>query len=226
MLDQAFEALQTYDWGVDPKQLDPIGEAVITTRADAEARAMLESRLAAVLPGGAPRAAKDYACRQLRTVGTAASVPALAKLLADEELSHMARYALERIPAPDAGYALRTALADTRGELKIGVIASLGVRGEESSVAPLAGLLADPDKDVAAAAAQALGAIGSTAAVKALAAAKPGPDRKPVVEDALLACAEHLAAKGMAKEAKATYDWILGHQPSARARDAAQRGLE
>ena len=29
MLDQAFEALKTYDWGTDPNALKPIDEAVI-----------------------------------------------------------------------------------------------------------------------------------------------------------------------------------------------------
>ncbi len=36
-------------------------------------------------------------------IGTAESVPALAALLPDKDLSHMARYALERIPAPGSG---------------------------------------------------------------------------------------------------------------------------
>jgi len=44
-------------------------------------------------------------------VGTASSVPALAALLTDNELSHMARFALERMPAAEAGAALREAFA-------------------------------------------------------------------------------------------------------------------
>ena len=49
----------------------------------------------------------------------------LAALLPDEKLSHMARFALERIPAPEAAKALREALSKTQGEVKIGVISSL-----------------------------------------------------------------------------------------------------
>ena len=41
-LDKAFDALKTYDWGTDRKQMDPIDEAVIATRGDAEARKALE----------------------------------------------------------------------------------------------------------------------------------------------------------------------------------------
>lgn len=226
MTDQAFEALKTFDWGADLEVLQPIGDAVILTRGDAAARKDLETKLAAVLDTGAPRAAKDYVCRQLRTVGTAASVPALATLLPDEELSHMARYALERIPAPDAGGALRQVLSDTSGKLQIGIIASLGVRGEDTSVEPLGALLADKDQNVARAAARALGAIGSAAAVKALAAAHVSPATKPAIEDALLTCAERLAATGNASEAKSTCEWILKHQPSDQARAAAERGLK
>jgi len=48
MLDQAFEALKTYDWGKDLNALKPIDEAAITTRDDAAARKELETRLAAM----------------------------------------------------------------------------------------------------------------------------------------------------------------------------------
>ena len=85
MLDQAFEALKTYDWGMDRHVLDPIDEAVVTTHNDPAARKDLELRLLAVLQSKAPRDARDYVCRQLRTIGTAASVPALEALLADPE---------------------------------------------------------------------------------------------------------------------------------------------
>ena len=38
MLDQAFEALKTYDWGTDRKPLEEIDEAVIASHGDAAAR--------------------------------------------------------------------------------------------------------------------------------------------------------------------------------------------
>ena len=77
MLDQAFEAYQTYDWGVDPKVLQPIDDAIVASHGDAAKRKELETKIASLLGSSAPRAAKDYACRQLRTIGTAVSVPAL-----------------------------------------------------------------------------------------------------------------------------------------------------
>ena len=54
----------------------------------------------------------------------------------------MARYALERIPAAEAGKALRDALAKTSGAQKAGVIGSLGARRDCESISgaePLGG---------------------------------------------------------------------------------------
>src|ERR1017187_4483414 len=159
MLEQAFEALKTYDYGVDRHVLDPIDEAAVTTRNDPAARKDLESRLVAVLPSNAPRDARDYVCRQLRTIGTAASVPVLEALLADPDLSHMARYALERIPGSQAGKALEHQLPKLNGQLKIGVISSLGTRGQGVSL--LRPLLHDSDEAIARSASIALGRIAT-----------------------------------------------------------------
>jgi HEAT repeat protein len=224
MLEQTFEALKTYDWGMDRHVLDPIDEAVGKTRNDAAARQELESQLLAVLQSNAPRDAKDFVCRQLRTLGTAASVPALEQLLPNAELSHMARYALERIPEPQAGQALERQLPKLNGQLKIGVISSLGTRGQGVSL--LRPLLQDSDDAVARAAAIALGRIASADATKALGSAKPRPALAAVFADASMACAEKLLATGHAKEAKATYQRLLKNNPPALVRQAAERGLK
>ena len=103
---------------------------------------------------------KDFVCRKLMIIGTAASVPTLAGLLSDKDLSHMARFALERNSRPRGSRRhLRDALPKLNGALKIGVISSLGVRRDADSVAPLASCLADSDPAVARAAAFALGDI-------------------------------------------------------------------
>lgn len=224
MLDQAFEALKTYDYGVDRHVLDPIDEAAVSTRNNPAARKDLETRLLAVLQSNAPRDARDYVCRQLRTIGTAASVPALEALLADQDLSHMARYALERIPDSQAGKALERQLRKVNGPLKIGVISSLGTRGH--GVGLLRPLLQDPNEAVARAAAIALGRISSVDASKALGSAKPRPALAAVFADASLSCAEKLLAAGQAKEAKATYQRLLKSNPSTLIRQAAERGLK
>ena len=225
-LDQAFEALKTFDWGADLKALAPIDEAVITTRDNAEARKALEARLAEVLKTAVPRDAKDYVCRKLMIIGTAAAVPALAALLPDAENSHMARYALERITAPEAAQALRDVLPKLSGVLKIGVICSLGVRHDAASVALLVPLLADGDAAVARSAALALGEIRTPDAAQALAKAKPAQDvAKSAAVDATLACAEKLLADGKKADALKLYKGLIGDGQPKHVRLAATRGM-
>jgi HEAT repeat protein len=225
MLDTAIDALKTYDWGTDPSVLSPIDEAIVASHGDAAARSELENRLVAVLKSDVSRAAKDVLCRQLMVIGTAASVPALAQLLTDAETSHMARYALERIPADEAAAALRAGLAQVSGEVKAGLIGSLGVRQDEASVPALAELLADADPLVAQAAAHALGAIRSADAAAALAKAKPADEAKSAVTDASLACADGLLAQGKKADALAVYKRFAGGDQPKHVRLAATRGM-
>src|SRR5439155_1170293 len=102
MLDKALEALKTYDWGQDPKVLSPIDDAIVATHGDAARRKDLEEKLTEALKAEGTRDGKQAICRYLMAVGSAACVPALAALLSDKDLSHMARFALERMPAPEA----------------------------------------------------------------------------------------------------------------------------
>lgn len=226
MLDQAFDALKKYDWGTDPKVLKPIDEAVVTCQGDAAARKELETRLAAVLKTDAPRDAKDYACRKLMLIGTAESVPALAALLTEKDHSHMARYALERIPAPEAARAMRDALPKLSPELKVGAISSLGVRRDAASVSALGALLSDTDGAVAKAAAHALGDIRTAEAAKALSSGKPAAEGvKLAVTDASLSCAEGLLAGGDKGEALVIYKGLVGQDLPKHMRLAATRGM-
>jgi HEAT repeat protein len=226
-LDKAFTALAKYDWGQERNVLDPINNAVVATADNAAARKDLEIRLAAVLKTGAPRDAKDYVCRVLRVIGTAQSVPTLAALLPDNDLSHMSRYALEDIPAAEAAQALRDALPKVDGALKVGVIGSLGARRDAASTDALVALLGDSDNAIACTAAQSLGAIGSPEAAKALGEfAKKAPEAvKLAAANGLLACAERLLAAGKKAEALAAYKSLLGGNQPKQVRLAATRGL-
>ena len=104
-----------------------------------------ESRLIAVLQSGQGPAEKDRACFELRQFGTARAVPALADLLGDGQLSMSARCALEAMPCPEAGAALRGALAKTSGLIRAGIIDSLGVRRDLKAVSALAALCSAPE---------------------------------------------------------------------------------
>lgn len=224
MLDQAFEVLKTYDWGPDLKALEPISQAAVT--AEGDERAKLEKRLLALLEAGVPRGAVDFICRRLMMIGTAASVPALAAMLSDEENAHMARYALERIEAPEAGQALAEALPKLSGKLKIGVITSLAKRKDVDCVDAIAKLLGDDDAAVALAAAQAMGVIRSEAAAKALQqAGKVNDAAVAAATDSKLACAESLLAAGNKAGALALYKSLAtGDQPK-HVKVAATRGM-
>lgn len=225
-LSPALEALKTFDWGADYSALTPIDDAIVAAHDDPAAREELAASLAEVLKTDASRAAKDYVCRKLMIIGTAAAVPVLAELLPQQDYSHMARFALERIPAPEAAQALRDALPQLDNPLKIGVLSSLGVRQDAASVAAIAALLSDSDAAVARAAAYALGALRTADAAQALATAKSsGDDAKVALTDASLACAEGLLAAGKKADALAIYKRFAGEDQPKHVRLAATRGV-
>ena len=169
-----------------------------------------EQKLIAVLKSDAPKAEKAITCKYLAIHGGKDAVPELAKLLPDEQLTSWARIALEVIPAAEADAALRDALGTVKGRTLIGVVNSVGVRGDAAAVDPLAGLLGGDDPDVAAAAAVALGNIGNPQAAEILEqslTAKPAAVRSAVAEGLVL-CAEKLLASGNGSEAAAMYDTV------------------
>jgi HEAT repeat protein len=231
-LDKPLDILKSYDWGGDASAFQTIDAAVQAAHTDQAARADLEKRLSSLLGEGTSRAAKEYVCRKLSLIGTAASVPSLAALLPEQEHSHMARFALERIDAAEAAEALRKALGSVTGDLKIGMISSLAGRGDAASV-PLIAALLSADSRTALAAADALGRIHTPEATQALAAAAGGTDQAvaAAVIDARLACAEWLLRQGKRPESMAIYKSLAdaaakGTTPTAKStRLAAARGI-
>ncbi len=118
----------------------------------------------------------------------------------------MARYALESNPTAEAGTALRDALSKVDGELKVGVISSLGDRQDNASVQSLGALVNGSDVAVARAAATALGDIRTAEASQALANCKASDAAvTAAVADAALSCAESLLAAGNKTAALSVY---------------------
>ena len=186
-----------------------------------------EQDLIATLQSAASTPQQWAACQRLRIIGTAKAVPALAALLTDERASQAARHALEGLPYPEAGVALRDALAKTSGLTKAGVIDSLGWRAESASVPVLTPLLSDSDTTIAAAAAAALGRIGGQDAIVALSAAcgQAPVAVQPAVQESLLKCAERLAVDGDRPGAAAVYRGLLDGKCLPQIRPGAWRGL-
>jgi len=185
-----------------------------------------EQDLLAVLQSNAPVPQKWSACQRLRLAGSPKAVPVLAAMLTDERLSQAARHALEGMPFPEAGAALRDALAKTSGPLKAGVIDSLGWRGEAAAVPLLAPLLSDADSGIAAAAATALGRIGGPEAIAALTAARSKAPAAvlPSVLDGLLQCADRLLSNDKPAAAK-VYAGLQDAALPPHIRAAAWRGM-
>ncbi len=226
MLDTAFDALKTFDWGSDLTALAPIEDAATASHGKPEARQDLENRLISALKGTLTRDAQDYICRKLANVGTAAAVPALAALLVNKGNSHMSRFALEQIPAPEAAGALRDALPKVSGDLKVGVISSIGARRDTAAIPALSGLLNDADASVARAATLALGAIGSVESAAALQTAlRAAGDRRLTIIDAVLKCAESLLASNQIANASSIYKAFTDESQPRIVRLAATRGL-
>ncbi len=166
-----------------------------------------------VLKSDAPREQKSEACRALSVKGGPDAIPVLAALLTNEEMSHMARYALEAMPYPEAGAALRDALGKTSGRLKVGVISSLGVRKDEQALPEITKCMSDADEDVAQAAIEFLAVMATPDAIKTLDDAVARPDVAPkqllVLCDGLCRCAETLAASGKGGESLAIYERLM-----------------
>jgi HEAT repeat protein len=186
-----------------------------------------EQTLIGVLRSDCSPTEKDAACARLKRIGTAQSVPALAALLTDEQLSHSARYALESMQTAKAGQALADALGKTSELTKVGIINSLGYRRETRAVTALAKLLTDHDAQVAEAAARALGQIGGSKALKALQAAavtSTGPVHDALV-DGCLRCATQLRASGSQGKALAAFQQLYNNEKKDSIRTAAFRGM-
>jgi HEAT repeat protein len=187
-----------------------------------------ELKLISVLQSDAPAAEKAITCKRLAVWGSQEAVPAIAPLLADEQLSSWARIALEVIPGPAADAALREAMGKVQGRLLVGVINSIGIRRDAQAVTGLAAKLKDADADVASAAAVALGCIGGDEAAGILlpTLADASAAVRPAVAEGCIRCAEKYLAQGNSAQAKKLYDAVCtADVPKQRILDATRGAI-
>lgn len=223
-LDEAFGKLMVLEPGQDLQQFRPIDRAVQAAQHDEAIRADIEARLVRVLRGEATELGKDYACRQLVTVGSDVAIAALSELLPDARMSYMARFGLEGIGGPDAAAALRELLNVTVGLPQMGVVISLGRMADADAATPIAALLDGAERPLADACLTALGQIGTVPAARALqehVAEQESPS--PAAIDAMLAAAESLCRAGQYELAAELCHGLLGAE-SRRVREGAFRG--
>ncbi|HUT36435.1 MAG TPA: HEAT repeat domain-containing protein [Planctomycetota bacterium] len=227
-IETAVAALASYDSGKPRKPLSDVEQLIRDAHGNAELTRHIEQQLIKALEApAATDEAKLFICQQLWVVATDASLPALAKMLADEKTSHPACYALGQRPSPKADAALRAALALAKGTALVNVVNLIGDRRDAAAVEAVGKLVASDDPAVAEAALASLGKIGTEPAAKLLAEArkKVADKLRPVANDACLRCAEGLAAKGKREQAIAIYRELFAAGEPKLVRRAALVGL-
>jgi HEAT repeat protein len=193
---------------------------VFTHKDDPRARRETEAALLRFIQGSPAPGGLMAACRALRLIGGPDAVPVLAALILKPETTDAARYALERIPGGEADQALLTALDKAQGEMKRGIIFSIGERKSAAAVPAFERLAGGKDLPLAADAVMALGKFGSPEAVRALTAVlgKADPQLKLEAASALLLAAENDPG------AAAIYDKLLAANLPPVMRQAAFKG--
>jgi HEAT repeat protein len=184
---------------------------VFSHKDDPAGRSECETKLLAFLKAGPAPGGVMAACRSLSLIGSAVSIPVLESMLLKPETTDPARYALERIPGEEVDRALLAALNKTQGDVKRGIISSLGYRASAAAVPAMEKLAGGSDPVAALDAVKALGKIGTADAGRVLTAflgtAKGA--QKGEAASALLYCAGAWRRAGKTAEATAVYDKLL-----------------
>jgi HEAT repeat protein len=144
------------------------------------------------------------AFEKLGDVAGEEAVAPLVGFLGNQKWSHYARFALQKMEGENVTNALLQSLDGLEGDLKLGVIDTIGRRGDSIAVPRLTKLLAHDDAKVAAAAAVALGTIGSPDSAKTLAEsldAEKDDHRRESLASSLLLAGQRLAKQGNAQAA-------------------------
>jgi HEAT repeat protein len=227
-IEAAVAAARIFDYGRSCAAWLAIDRLINQTAACPELRAGIEREMVKLLESDATLAAKQEVCRRLWIIGTDASVPALARLLAgpDAHAAQAACYALSRRRWPAAAQALRDALGQARGGGLVAVVNLLGDRRDPQCAGALATLAGGSDDAAADAAIAALGKIATPEAIRALAAlhAKRRDGRRTAAAHALLQAGQELAARGKPADARMMWAQLASPSEPAQVRRGALLG--
>jgi len=225
-IDKKLSAIVNYERGMSREPLIAVEKLIRESQNQPERRKYIELRLAELL-SEATLECKSFICRQLWFIGTADSVPAIAKLLMDEETADIACYAIGQNPSAEAGKALREALDNVSPKVQIRIINLLGDRRDDRSVEAIGKLVFGAEREVGEAAVAALGKIGGIQARKILVEVRAEGDLELrfAATDAYLRCAEDLVAEGKTKQATVIYKELADKDEAAIIRSAAIKGL-
>jgi HEAT repeat protein len=219
-LETILKDLQSYDFAQGVGALTRLRAHVFSHKEDPQARRETEAGLLRFIQGSPAPGGLMAACRALRLIGGPDSVPALAALALKPETTDAARFALERIPGNEADQALIAALDKSQGDVRRGIVFSLGERKSAAAVPAFERLAGGKDLPLAADAVKALGKVGGPDAVRTLAATlgMAGPQLKLEAASALLLAVEDDPG------AAAIYDQLLAANLPAVMRQAAFKG--
>jgi len=205
-----------------------VGNCVLQSK-DEKARREYAETLASQLSSGRSKYIRGFLCQELQWAGRREAVPALAGLLADEELVDPAAMALVAIKDGSAEV-LRAAWPTARGRSRLVILHSLAALADAQSADAFKAALKDPDREVRLAAGAGLAKIGDSGAVEMLLKAadvEPGWERVQQTKHCLV-LAEKLAAAGKKAEANRIYTHLQQTRtdPSERyIREAAAKAL-
>jgi len=225
-IDRKLSAIVNYERGMSREPLIAVEKLIRESQNQPEQRKYIELRLAELL-AEATLESKSFICRQLWFIGTADSVPAIARLLMDEKTADIACYAIGQNPSEEAGKALREALNKVSPTVQIRIINLLGERGDNQSVEAIGKLVFGVERQISEAAVAALGKIGGARAIKLLVEARVKGDSELrfAATDAYLRCAEDLMFEGETNQATAIYKELAGNNETPIIRSAAIKGL-
>jgi HEAT repeat protein/type 1 glutamine amidotransferase len=214
-LEAILRDLDSFAYSRNEEVLYRLREYILNNRGTEESRAGGEDKLLTFLGSTPNPDAKLAVCRELRLIGGDNSAAALGPMLLEPETTDLARYALEKIPGSAVDKVLVDALNTAMGEVKTGIISSLGNRKSAGAVPALAALLTAPEPAVASASAVSLGRIGDKEAAAALSAAydKAQGALRSEIASSLLLCADELLSLRDYATADEICGKILGSQP-------------
>lgn len=192
-----------------------------------ETRSQVEDKMVEILKSDATWAGKQFICKHIGTIGTSKSVPVLSKMLKQDKTGIIALRALEPIPDPFAGKALRNALDETEGDVRIGIINALGERREEKATEQLTRILKEENHPFMEPTLAALGKIGTKNACKSLKNAflSYKGNQKWEAAEAYLNCIDLIYQKKELPYARKAYKQVYQAQPPLAIRRAAILGL-
>jgi len=219
------------DPAIDSKARHAIHALVhhLWTIKDDATRAVFTAALAAPLGSDKPKEVQAFLLAQIQLSGSKSAVPAIARVLLDEELCDPACAALLAI-REGAAAPLREALPKAKGRVKLAIVQALGVLKDAAAAPLLRPIMKDEDRDTRIAACWALASIGDVESIDALIAAtdSQGWERTKSVKNCLV-LAETLAAMNRKPQAARLYRHLHESRKDPREnyiRETAQRGLE